>query len=65
RVKTFDEYDFTLQNGVTTDQMKRLCEFLWLEQAFNVLFLGAPAVGNYVKKVVMRSLEPEIIPEEA
>lgn len=46
RVKTFDEYDFTLQNGVTADQMKRLCDFLWLEQAFNVVFLGAPGVGK-------------------
>lgn len=46
RVKTFEEYDFTLQEGVTADQMKRLCEFLWLEQAFNVVFLGAPGVGK-------------------
>lgn len=46
RVKTFEEYDFTLQEGVTADQMKRLCEFLWLEQAFNVIFLGAPGVGK-------------------
>lgn len=46
RVKTFDEYDFALQNGVTADQMKRLCDFLWLEQAFNVVFLGAPGVGK-------------------
>jgi len=46
RIKTFDEYDFTLQNGVTADQMKRLCDFLWLEQAFNVVFLGAPGVGK-------------------
>lgn len=46
RVKTFEEYDFALQAGVTADQMKRLCEFLWLEQAFNVVFLGAPGVGK-------------------
>ncbi len=46
RVKTFDEYDFTLQSGITADQMKRLCDFLWLEQAFNVVFLGAPGVGK-------------------
>jgi DNA replication protein DnaC len=46
RVKTFEEYDFRLQDGVTADQMKRLCEFLWLEQAFNVVFLGAPGVGK-------------------
>ena len=46
RVKTFEEYDFTLQEGVTADQMKRLCDFVWLEQAFNVVFLGAPGVGK-------------------
>ena len=46
RVKTFDEYDFALQSGVTAEQMKRLCDFLWLEQAFNVMFLGAPGVGK-------------------
>ena len=45
-MKTFEEYDFTLQDGVTADQMKRICEFLWLEQAFNVVFLGAPGVGK-------------------
>jgi DNA replication protein DnaC len=46
RIKTFDEYDFSLQEGVTAEQMKRLCEFIWLEQAFNVVFLGAPGVGK-------------------
>jgi len=46
RIKTFEEYDFTLQEGATADQMKRLCDFLWLEQAFNVVFLGAPGVGK-------------------
>ena len=46
RVKTFDEYDFKLQEGVSSEQMKRLCEFIWLEQAFNVVFLGAPGVGK-------------------
>lgn len=46
RIKTFDQYDFSLQEGVTAEQMKRLCEFIWLEQAFNVVFLGAPGVGK-------------------
>jgi DNA replication protein DnaC len=46
RAKTFDEYDFSLQEGVSAEQMKRLCEFIWLEQAFNVVFLGAPGVGK-------------------
>ena len=28
KVKTFDEYDFRLQEGVSSEQMKRLCEFI-------------------------------------
>jgi DNA replication protein DnaC len=46
RIKTFMEYDFSQQDGVTADQMNRLCDFVWLEQAFNVCFLGAPGVGK-------------------
>jgi DNA replication protein DnaC len=46
QIKTFKEYDFNQQDGVTADQMKRLCDFVWLEQAFNVVFLGAPGVGK-------------------
>ena len=46
RIRTFEEYDFSLQEGVSAEQMKRLCQFIWLEQAFNVVFLGAPGVGK-------------------
>jgi len=46
RIKTFDEYDFSLQEGVSAEQMKRLCDFIWLEQAFNIMILGAPGVGK-------------------
>lgn len=46
RIKTLDEYDFSQQDGVNADQMKRLCDFVWLEQAFNVCFLGAPGLGK-------------------
>ena len=46
RIKTFKEYDFSQQDGVTSEQMNRLCDFIWLEQAFNVCFLGAPGVGK-------------------
>jgi DNA replication protein DnaC len=44
--KTFKGYDFSQQEGVTADQMNRLCDFIWLEQAFNVFFLGAPGLGK-------------------
>jgi len=46
RIKTLKEYDFNQQEGVTAGQMERLCDFVWLEQAFNVVFLGAPGVGK-------------------
>lgn len=46
RIKTFREYDFSLQDGVTSEQMKLLSEFVWIEQAFNVVFLGAPGLGK-------------------
>jgi len=46
KVKTLKEYDFSQQDGVTADQMNRLCDFVWLEQAFNVVLLGAPGVGK-------------------
>lgn len=46
RVKTFKEFDFNELTGITAEQVKRLCDFVWLEQAFNVVFLGAPGLGK-------------------
>lgn len=46
QIKTFKEYDFSLQDGVTADQVNRLCDFVWIEQSFNVVFLGAPGLGK-------------------
>ena len=46
RIKTFKEYDFNEQVGITAEHVKRLCDFVWLEQAFNVVFLGAPGLGK-------------------
>jgi len=45
-VKKFSEYDFSQQDGVTEEQMNKLSEFVWLEQSFNVMFLGSPGVGK-------------------
>lgn len=46
RIKTFKEFDFNELSGITAGQVKRLCDFVWLEQAFNVVFLGAPGLGK-------------------
>jgi len=46
RIKTVSEYNFSEQAGITAEQMKRLCDFVWLEQAFNVVLLGSPGLGK-------------------
>ena len=46
RIRTLKEYDFSQQEGITAGQMNRLCDFVWLEQAFNIVFLGAPGVSK-------------------
>jgi len=45
-IKTFSQYDFSQQDGVSEEQMKKLSDFVWLEQAFNVMLLGSPGVGK-------------------
>ena len=46
RIRTFEGYDFSQQEAITAEQMKRLTDFVWLEQAYNVAFLGPPGVGK-------------------
>ena len=46
RIKTFKEFDFNELSGITAEQVKRLSDFVWLEQAFNVVVLGAPGLGK-------------------
>lgn len=44
--KTIDTFDFGFQRSVSKEQMLRLCDMTWIEQAFNVCFLGPPGVGK-------------------
>lgn len=44
--KTLQSFDFGFQRSVTKEQMLRLCDMTWLEQAYNVCFLGPPGVGK-------------------
>ncbi len=46
KIKHIKEYDFNLQEGITVEQINRICDFVWIEQAFNVVFLGAPGLGK-------------------
>lgn len=45
-VKTLENFDFGFQRSVSKEQMLRLCDMTWVEQAFNICFLGPPGVGK-------------------
>lgn len=45
-LKTIEDFDFGFQRSVTKEQMLRLCDFTWVEEAYNIMFLGPPSVGK-------------------
>ena len=44
--KALESYDFSIQTAITQREVNQLLEFEWLEQAFNLIFLGPPGVGK-------------------
>ena len=44
--KTLSTFDFGFQRSVSKEQMLRLSDMTWVEQAFNICFLGPPGVGK-------------------
>jgi DNA replication protein DnaC len=44
--KTLETFDFGFQRSVSREQMLRLSDMTWVEQAFNICFLGPPGVGK-------------------
>ena len=51
--KSLENFDFSFQNSLSKKQINQLLDFEWLEQAFNLIFLGPPGVGNYRKLLLM------------
>ena len=45
-LKTIEQFDFGFQRSITKEQMLRLCDFTWVEDAYNSMFLGPPSVGK-------------------
>jgi DNA replication protein DnaC len=43
--KTLETFDFGFQRGVSKEQMLRLSDMTWVEQAFNICFLGTLVLG--------------------
>lgn len=44
--KTIKEFDFGFQKSITKEQMLRLTDCSWIDDAYNVMFLGPPSVGK-------------------
>ena len=44
--KTIEGFDFGFQRSVTKEQMLQLSDMTWVEQAYNICFLGPPGVGK-------------------
>ncbi|MFC2949115.1 IS21-like element helper ATPase IstB, partial [Virgibacillus sediminis] len=44
--KTLDEFELGEQPSLSIRQLKQLRELSWLDQAYNLIFLGPPGVGK-------------------
>lgn len=44
--KALNSFDFGFQRSVSKEQMLRLSDMTWVEQAYNICFLGPPGVGK-------------------
>jgi len=44
--KTLDSFDFGFQRSITKEQMLKLMDMTWIEQSYNVCFLGPPGIGK-------------------
>ena len=44
--KTLETFDFGFQRSISKEQMLRLSDMTWVEQAFNICFLGPPGIGK-------------------
>lgn len=51
--KTLEEFDFEFQRSITKKQMNQLLDLNWVENAYNLFFLGPPGVGKTNLAVVL------------
>lgn len=44
--KTIEGFDFGFQRSVSKEQLLQLSDMTWVDQAYNICFLGPPGVGK-------------------
>lgn len=44
--KTLESFDFGFQRSIRKEQMLQLSDMTWIEQSYNVCFLGPPGIGK-------------------
>lgn len=44
--KSIKDFDFGFQRSITKEQMLRLSDCSWIDDAYNIMFLGPPSVGK-------------------
>ena len=52
--KTLEQFHLNEQKSLSKKQFNQLKELLWIEQLYNLILLGPPGVGNYVKYNIMK-----------
>ncbi len=45
-IHDLDQYDYTVDNGLSKTQLNQLRELNWLEQLFNIVLMGPSGTGN-------------------
>lgn len=45
-LKTFDDFDFDFQKSIPKKKISRLLDMDWIDNIFNLIFLGPPGVGK-------------------
>jgi len=56
-IKEIQNFDLKFQNSISHQQINNLISMNWVDQMFNLIFLGPPGVGNYRKFYIIERNE--------
>jgi len=56
-IKEIQNFDLKFQNSISHQQINNLISMNWVDQMFNLIFLGPPGVGNYRKFYIIKRNE--------